>query len=85
MGTRRHFDNFRGGFVQAGSGMRVRPHPSADKAVRTVRILQEILGVATRISTPMLREENAVCVVSPTGTSLPNIIRPKALRAVSAG
>jgi hypothetical protein len=64
--------------------MSARPCSSTDKAVRAVRVLQEVLGVTARISTPMLREENAVRMVSPTGTSLPNIAGPEALREVSA-
>jgi hypothetical protein len=45
--------------------------------------LQEVLGVTARISMPMLRKENAVRMVSATGTSLPNITGPEALREVS--
>jgi hypothetical protein len=32
----------------------------------------------------MLRKENAVCMVNPTGTSPPNITGPEVLREVSA-
>jgi hypothetical protein len=65
--------------------MSARPFGPADEAVRAVRILQEVLGVAARISTAMLRKENAVRVVCPTGTSLPDVIGPEAQRKVSAG
>ena len=64
-------------------GMGVRLSGSADEAVRAVRILQEVLGVAARISTPMLWKEHAVRVICPTRTSLPNVIGAEALRKVS--
>ena len=62
-------------------------HPcgSADEAVRAVRILHEVLGVTAGISTPMLRKENTVRVVSPAGTSPPNFTGPKAVGQISAG
>ena len=64
-------------------GTSVRPFDSSDEAVGAVGILLEVLGVAARISTPMLRKEHAVRVVCPTWTSPPYIIGAKALRKVS--
>lgn len=66
-------------------GTRTRPAGSADQAVGAVRILQEVLGVAAGISAAMLRQKNAVCVVCPTGTSPPDVIRVEARIKVSAG
>jgi hypothetical protein len=62
--------------------MSVRPFDSSDEAVGAVGILQEVLGVAARISTPMLRKKHAVRVICPTWTSPPYIIGVKALRKV---
>ena len=70
---------------RASRGMSMRPRCSADEAVRPVRILQEVPGVAARISAAMLRQEYAVGMVRPTGTSLPDVIGAEARRKVSAG
>ena len=51
--------------------MSVRPSGSADEAVRAVRILQEVLCVAARISTAMLRQENAISHQPPSQTPNP--------------
>ncbi len=55
-----------------------------DEAVCAVWILDEVLGVAAGIPSPMLREEYAVCMISPPGASSPHVIGPKALRKLSA-
>jgi hypothetical protein len=65
--------------------MSVRPCGSADEAVGAVGVLLEVLGVTAGISTAMLRKENSVRMVCPTGTSPPDVIGTETLRKVSAG
>ena len=57
---------------------------SADEAVRAVGILQEVLGVAARISAAVLRQENTVRMICPARTSSPDVIGAEARRKVSA-
>jgi hypothetical protein len=55
-----------------------------DEAVCPVGILEEVLGVAAGIPSPMLREEHPVCVISPPRASSSYVIRPETLRKFSA-
>jgi hypothetical protein len=66
-------------------GMRVRPAGSAGEAVRAIRILHEVLRIPARISTTVLREEDAVGVTSPSWTGASHVLGPKTLGKVTSG
>jgi hypothetical protein len=62
--------------------MTVRQAGSADEVVRAVRILYEVLRIPARISAAVLREEDTVCVTSPSWTCASHVLRSKTLRKI---
>ena len=67
------------------SGHESAPAGSADEAVRAVRILHEILRIPARVSTAVLREEDAVGVTSPSWTGASHVLGSETLGKVTSG
>jgi hypothetical protein len=61
------------------------PASSADEAVGAIRILHEVFRVPAGISTAVLREEDAIGVISPSWTGTSYVCGSETLGKVTLG